>query len=150
MNRQLFKSRKNKVFSGVCGGLAEYFKIDPSIVRVAWILISLAFTVAFGGLIIYIIASIIIPERPADYNGYNDHQGEGFGSSYEDNSDRWSSSHYDKSKGRMIIGGVLILFGLMALVKQFFRWIDFSFLWPLILMGIGALVIYFGRGNGYE
>lgn len=153
MNNQLFKSRSNKVFSGVCGGLGEYFKIDPSIVRVAWVLFSIILGAGIGGLIIYIIAALIIPETPSDYSGYSYNPGTStnYDSEFGDSSNKWAKSmNFDTGKSRIVIGGVLIFVGLLALAKQFFHWLDFSFFWPLVLIGIGGLILYNGRGNKYE
>ena len=57
--KRLFKSRTNRVFFGVCGGLGEYFNIDPTIIRSRFILLGCTTT----GIIIYIIAAIVVPER---------------------------------------------------------------------------------------
>lgn len=58
MERKLMKSRTNKVIWGVCGGIGEYFNIDPTIIRVIW----LAFTFFGGaGVLLYFIAGIIMP-----------------------------------------------------------------------------------------
>ena len=63
-NKRLFKSNVNKQISGVCGGIAEYFGIDPTLVRLAWVL----FTCLGGsGLLAYIICAIVIPKRPSGY-----------------------------------------------------------------------------------
>ncbi len=51
---------KNKMIAGVCAGLAEYFSLDPAIVRVAYVLISI-FSAAFPGILIYIILWVVIP-----------------------------------------------------------------------------------------
>ena len=61
MEKRLFKSKTDKKLCGVCGGVAKYFNIDPTIVRLAWV----AFTLLGGcGIIAYIIAAIVIPEEP--------------------------------------------------------------------------------------
>lgn len=58
MKKRLFKSETDKKICGVCGGVAQYFDIDPTIVRLAWIL----FTALGGsGIIAYIIAAIVMP-----------------------------------------------------------------------------------------
>jgi phage shock protein C len=57
----LCKSRKNKFFFGVCGGIAEYFKIDPLIIRIAFILIP-------GGAAVYLILVLFLP----DYDHFRD------------------------------------------------------------------------------
>ena len=58
-NKRLYKSSVNYMLCGVCGGIAEYFDIDPTLVRLAWVLLT-----CFGGAGIwaYIIAAIIIPK----------------------------------------------------------------------------------------
>ena len=58
--KQLYKSSTNKKVAGVCGGIGEYFGIDPTIVRLGFVALSL---LAGGGLAVYIIAAIIIPDR---------------------------------------------------------------------------------------
>ena len=61
MEKRLFNSKTDKKLCGVCGGVAKYFNIDPTIVRLAWV----AFTLLGGcGIIAYIIAAIVIPEEP--------------------------------------------------------------------------------------
>ena len=60
--KQLYKSNTNKKVAGVCGGIGEYFGIDPTIVRLGFVALSL---LAGGGLAVYIIAAIIMPEREA-------------------------------------------------------------------------------------
>jgi phage shock protein C len=52
----------NRQIAGVCGGLAEYFGLDPTLVRVCYVLLSI-FSAAFPGLLVYIILWILIPER---------------------------------------------------------------------------------------
>ena len=60
MNKRLYRSNESKVIAGVCSGIAEYFDIDPTLVRLGWVLFSL---LGGSGLLAYIIAAIIIPER---------------------------------------------------------------------------------------
>lgn len=57
--KRLYKSRNNKMICGVCAGIAEYFNIDPSIVRVLWAVLALA---AGTGVLAYIACAIILPE----------------------------------------------------------------------------------------
>lgn len=58
--KRLYKSEANKMIWGVCGGLAEYFNIDPSIVRILWVILIFAFGT---GIVAYIIAAIILPSK---------------------------------------------------------------------------------------
>lgn len=62
MKKRFYRSKKDKMLAGICGGLAEYFDVDPSLVRLATVLLCLY---AGTGLLIYIIAAIIIPEDPS-------------------------------------------------------------------------------------
>lgn len=59
--KKLYKSNQNKMLDGVCGGIAEYFGIDPTVVRLIWVLFSL---MGGCGILAYIIAAIIIPRNP--------------------------------------------------------------------------------------
>jgi len=62
--KRLYRSHRERILGGVCGGLAEHIDVDPSIVRLVWILVTL---VSVGlGLIVYLAAWIIIPEDPAE------------------------------------------------------------------------------------
>ena len=62
MNKRLYKSRNDKMLDGVCGGIAEYFDIDPTLVRLIWAV----FGATGSGILAYIIAAVIIPTRPAE------------------------------------------------------------------------------------
>ncbi|MBM3326291.1 MAG: PspC domain-containing protein [Calditrichaeota bacterium] len=59
--KRLFRSNENRVIAGICGGLGEYFSIDPVAVRLAWIVLIL-----FGGsgILLYILAWLLMPRRP--------------------------------------------------------------------------------------
>jgi len=59
--KRLYRSNKNRMIAGVCGGLAEYFNIDPTIVRLIWVLLTLMSVGA--GVLAYIIAWIVIPRK---------------------------------------------------------------------------------------
>jgi len=60
--KKLYKSKNNKIFSGVIGGLGEYLGIDPTILRLIWLLILIT-TGIIPGILIYIIAALIVPEN---------------------------------------------------------------------------------------
>lgn len=60
MKKRLYKSSTDKKVCGVCGGIANYFDVDPIVIRLIWVI----FTLAGGsGLIAYIIAAIIMPDE---------------------------------------------------------------------------------------
>ena len=58
--KRLYRSKKERIIAGVCGGIGEYLGIDPTIVRILWVLLGL---MGGSGIIAYIIAWIIIPEE---------------------------------------------------------------------------------------
>lgn len=60
MDKRLYKSDTNVVLMGVCGGIGEYFNIDPTLVRLGWAIFCFA---GGSGILAYIIAAIIIPRR---------------------------------------------------------------------------------------
>ena len=59
--KRLYRSKTNRVFAGICGGLGEYWNIDPTIIRLLWVLLVI-FTGLVPGVIAYILAIFIIPE----------------------------------------------------------------------------------------
>lgn len=61
MEKRLYKSKKNKMLAGVCGGIAEYFNLDPTLIRLGWIVFS---ALGGSGILAYIIAAIVIPQNP--------------------------------------------------------------------------------------
>ena len=77
-SKRLYRSVKNKVLCGVCGGIGEYFNVDPVIIRLIWALLMLlqpwrhlfhsfmGFSLVTGSIVIYIIAAVIIPQAPSD------------------------------------------------------------------------------------
>ena len=61
MNKRLTRSVNDRVFAGVCGGLAEYFEFDPVLVRIAYAFLTIV--TAFCGVIFYIVLWIVMPEK---------------------------------------------------------------------------------------
>ena len=63
MEKKLYKSETNKMLAGVCGGIAEYFNIDPTLVRLGWVVFC---ALGGSGVLAYIIMAIIMPSRPIE------------------------------------------------------------------------------------
>ncbi|MBQ7167337.1 MAG: PspC domain-containing protein [Treponema sp.] len=61
MAKRIYKSSQ-KTLCGVCGGIAEYFNLDPTIVRLLWVVLTLA---GGSGIIAYIVCALVIPDRPS-------------------------------------------------------------------------------------
>jgi phage shock protein C len=63
MDKKLYRSNSNKMLAGVCGGIAEYFNLDPTLIRIGWALFVL---LGGSGILVYIICALIIPKN-TDY-----------------------------------------------------------------------------------
>jgi phage shock protein C len=124
LHRRLYRSRTNRVFAGVCGGVAEHFGAEPTAVRLLAIVIAL-FTALVPMILLYLVAAIIVPEHVAVEVSPGDPTVR----------IAWSSG-----QGRLVLGVFLVGLGVLALANQLFR-IDWELLWPvgLILVG-GGLV----------
>jgi len=138
--KKLYRSRNNKILAGICGGLGEYFQIDPVIIRLLWIVLSLIW--GFG-VILYIIAIFIIPPEPQE-NNYSEQSKE----TSEDEHHHISHNIEDEDR-KIVIGLFALLFiviGLIILVSMitpstfFFR--NFiKIVISILLIGIGAYLI---------
>ncbi len=62
MEKKLYKNTKDKKLCGVCSGIAEYINLDPTVVRLLWVL----FCFVGAGVLVYIVAAIIMPDRPTE------------------------------------------------------------------------------------
>lgn len=143
MSKQLYRSQDNKVIGGVCGGLADYFDVDPVIVRLLCVLL---FFMKAVGVIAYIVCMIIIPEAPYGYYNKKDTAYEGDYTSeytYDNNNTR------NNDKNKLILGIGLIAFGAFVFARRFFYWLDFTNFGGIILVLAGLYIIVNGR-NGSE
>lgn len=66
--KQLYRNTREGKIAGVCAGIGEYFNIDPVIIRLIFIVIAVCSYWLMGGLIAYIIAWVIVPEQPYQFN----------------------------------------------------------------------------------
>jgi phage shock protein C len=61
--RRFYRSRRERMIAGVCGGLAEYLAMDPTVVRLLYIALSI-FSAGFPGILVYIILALVVPPNP--------------------------------------------------------------------------------------
>jgi len=137
MENRLYRSENDKKIAGVCGGIAEYFGIDSTIIRLLW-LVSIA---VYGtGLLIYIIAAIIMPRR----------EGINAEANLNRNSDKVNKQKnntfnrgFDQEKNRKFFGYALIVVGAILFSKRFaiLRWLSFKFLFPIVLIVLGIFIL---------
>lgn len=152
MPQNLYKSRTNKVFAGVCGGLAEYFKVDPTLIRLAW---ALAFFVGGSGFVLYILALIIMPEGPVEQAKasstpppiviMDDEEDEA--STPPPFATANSTKGNGEEKRRQILGLILVAIGGYFLLERFFPVFEFDNWWPLILVVLGFFILIKGKGG---
>jgi len=135
MATRLYRSSTNKVIAGVCGGLGEYFDVDPTLLR----LIAVVAAFASGGIVVlaYLLGWIIIPQPfPGAPASGEIEPAEPVSPSepYRSRSD---------SKWRTYLPG-LILVGLGAalLMREYFFWFSFGDIWPILLVLIGLVLIF--------
>lgn len=138
MEKRLYRSSRNKVLAGVCGGLGEYFEVDPVIVR----LLVVVFTLMGGaGLIAYIIAAIIIPSADTgDLSKlYRERNGEGPEADYSD----YSPETYEKSNRNTVLALGIILIGAGGLIvlRYLLPWIPGELVFAGIIVIVGAYLI---------
>jgi len=70
MEKRLYRSKKNKMILGVCGGLGEYFGIDPTLVRLIFIFLLIPFN--FIAILVYFLSALVIPEAPDNLDDKDD------------------------------------------------------------------------------
>ena len=93
MAKRLYKSDDKKI-SGVCGGIAEYFSFDPSIVRIIWAVLTLV-TSAFPGIILYIVMAFVLPDKSSDDSEWRNVKNE---SAAENKNSKDFDSYFAKEK----------------------------------------------------
>jgi phage shock protein C len=144
MEKKLYRSTSDKMIGGVAGGLANYFNIDATLVRVLFVVATLFHG---GGLIAYIILWIVIPQKPYQIPGLNTQQEtDNSQNSFSGNADGTVSINNQKSNtGSTWIGIVMILLGGLFLLDNFLPRFDFGDYWPIILIGLGIGLILKAR-----
>ena len=138
----LYRSSRDKMIGGIAAGIAEYLNIDPTVVRILFVLLAL---VGGGGAILYAILWIVLPTDEnitSTYNNFNN---------MEENKDQENNpnapfqpndpKYRKKDDGSLIAGLILISLGIIFLVIRYFPRIDFSDLWPVILIVIGVVLL---------
>jgi len=144
MNKKLNRSVKDKVIGGVAGGIAEYFEIDPVIVRVLFV-VSLFFHGA--GFIAYIVLWIAVPEAPyifemASSTGTSGTDSTETGSKPDDPAAAYFKSLDEKKmKRNRNIGIVLLVLGCIFLADNYIPRIHFADFWPIVLIALGVSLL---------
>ena len=171
MYKKLYRDEYHKVLGGVCSGLAEYFEMDVTVVR---LLFAFTFFIMGVGFIPYIILWIVLPKKGYTFNNFNNptvdytvppQQTDGqfdtppqTGNPYSFGNNPYSNTPYGnnpienipvkhKSNAGIIVGVVLIIIGAAILIDNYDLIPDFDFdrLWPVVLVVIGGAFIISGQ-----
>jgi phage shock protein C len=150
--RRLHRSQSDKMIAGVCGGLADFFDIDPVIFRVSFVL--LAF---FGGsgLLIYIVLALLMPPEGKEsaaagsvlHENANDlaESARQFGNDLGGQSSMYSTPEAQarRAHNRQVGGLILVGLGLLFLLNNLnlFWWLNWDRLWPAILIVLGVAIL---------
>ena len=158
MEKRLYRSRSDRMIWGVCGGLAEYFDIDPVIVRVIAVLLAFA---SGAGILAYIILAIVVPlesseavapkevikENVEEMKETASQLGEEIRSAIVREGGTSEETAKARHRSHNILGIILIIIGILFLLASFnlLWWLRWTYLWPLILVAIGLLIIFGAR-----
>jgi phage shock protein C len=144
--KKLYRSRENAMIGGVCAGLAEYFDIDPSLVRLATVLLVFPGGLSFWA---YIVAWIIIPHKPLSRSVPSD-VSPSEAEPAQATGETPTEVRENNDKTKYVAGIILIVLGIFFLLNSFnvFVWFSFFKLWPIILIIIGAVILIKGLNRG--
>lgn len=152
MQKKLYKSSKEKMISGVAGGIAEYFEIDPVFVRLLFVV--LAFFNGIG-LIAYIVCAIVMPKEPvsADVIITPPNTSESEPSVTEKSEVKKEEKNKSKNdKRNRTIGIILIVIGIILLANEILPTFDFEEIFPVlfIIFGLWLLLNSFSKNASDE
>ena len=137
--RRLYKSPGDKIISGVSGGMAEYFGIDPVFVRLGWV----ASVFVSGGIsiLIYLVMAVVVPkqrhESSTDNYAVNEESAQATVEPEADMRQRNERRRYILGIGLVAVGIALLMYNL-----DFFGAVDWGIVAAISVIGIGAAIIY--------
>lgn len=156
MKKRLYRSRTDKKIAGVCGGLAEYFNIDSTLVRLGVLLIFLFYGV---GLIAYLLAWLIMREEPEHETAYNsttyypvqsDYQNRTADKDFDFTTETKANKQAEESeiaaRRRQLLAVILIVVGLIFLLDIWLPDFYWEKYWPLLLI-IGGILLLKGDNS---
>ena len=125
---RLRKSSSDRVMFGVAGGLAEHLDVDSTLVRVAFVVLGFASGI---GLIAYIVLALVMPEAVK-------------GAAPAEDSTPDTEAETRTKRNRNFIGGILVIIGVVLLLLQieFFSWLRWNLIWPLVIIAVGVALIW--------
>lgn len=146
MTKKLYRSRKEKMIAGVAGGLAEYFDIDPTLIRIIFVV---SLFVGGSGILAYIILWIVVPEEPFVFQQPDSSSRANREQQNSTNSqnDYQAAEKMNREKHRNFAGGILIVLGVLFLANNVVPHFRFGDFWPIIIIAIGIGVLLKSNNN---
>lgn len=148
--KRLYRNPQGRIIGGVCTGFADYFDIDVTVIRLIFVILAFAGGV---GILLYLIFLIATQEKPYDFSQFQNQNSSTMenqqtnpetnpGNNPGNPQDPYNHKRYNRTRGNLIGGLVLITLGALFLADEFIPHISFSDLWPIILVviGIGLLI----------
>ncbi len=140
MRERLYRSRRVRVLGGVAGGLAKYFNLDPILIRVLFVII----TILHGfGILLYIILWIVVPEEPFELAYPSNQESQATNAEPNINFDTTVPLQTKSNgTGRIVAGVILIGIGLIFFADRIIPSFDLGDIFPLALIIVGALLLW--------
>ncbi len=147
MDDRLYRSTTDRSLTGVCGGLAAWLGLDPSLVRVAWVLL----TLASGGifLLVYIVMAVVVPGAPSGWAPRGRMRQPGppppdagpttWPGGWE-GAPATTGGGIRADRAGIVVGGALIVLGVWFLVQSYIP-VNWDLVWPVAVIALGALLI---------
>jgi phage shock protein C len=146
--KKLYRSRTNRVIAGVCGGLGEYFDIDPIIFRIIFIILLVS---GGAGFLVYLVLMIAIPEEPLPGQATAaSYRAKDFANDVRQGADNIAKEiRHNAQDGRWlsdrrnVVGVIIVIAGALFLLNQLlpFSFLRWNFVWPVILILVGVMII---------
>jgi len=153
---RLYRSRRDRMLAGVSGGLADLIGIDPTLIRIGWVILAFA----SGGIVVlvYIVLALVVPEEPVGGMG----PVPPFGATGDPGSStNWGAvpGGFDPAAGpsaappaptprrrderttALVLGVILVVAGLLLLARQLMPAFDADIVWPFALVALGGVIL---------
>lgn len=152
---RLHRSASDRVIAGVCGGLGQYLRVDPLILRILFVVLAMVNGI---GLFVYLVLWIVVPTAGVEAASQEEvirHNVDEIGArarelgqeardAFQSQRGQRHAGTADRPEQRAVIGGaILIGIGLLILMNNFglLWWVSLARLWPLVLIGVGLVIL---------
>lgn len=137
--QKLYRSRSQKVFAGVCGGLSEYFNVDPVFIRIIFVV---GLFSGGLGLIAYLIFWIATPQEPLKFAPINS------GVMFQEHTSMPVNDEQRQqmpAKTKVFFGYLLIAIGIIIMLGEILPNFDFAYILAIIFVGMGLFLLFSNR-----